>query len=586
MTNIPHNPGEDPIGEFADTARKIEALKAEVIAVLGQGAIEGELTANETVAEASRVIIGALTEMAGLLRWGDNREAPGNQADAGQIAESGEAEQVSSQAVRVTPAMLPQRRSELIDTSQDVSLTDEELDAYLDDFLDRSSGEEVHLQSILRTIVGDSRLDTRGYRYILGRLDNDSSVTRIGTKRYRIIQGRQPSASREFPQPELWDENVEFEPSRLLTYPEEKVDVSTDGSFEVEEPDFEDIDNSEAMTDEELIGMIARFMGRRPYFTGNELREHLLKNKAVPPEEISGNKIHEFIAEFMMYVDEYYFDKGDEVIWTDSSTDLNAVRQAMGGRTPRVKTYVLGFKPRTVTKVGKRFIPVRPTVAANEVDVEEVEVQETEGQHEREISRDQVQIVVDVVASIGDTMKQRSLIEILTDPDDLNLAEEEAREWIRAAISDGVLFRKPIGGYRGVTLDPPEKQKPVPEAVDTHSIEYVEKEVEKYSRVVDYVMNSLIGLKEAGMGLRYDRLWQGAGMGDDMTFEEFKDFVRRMEDDGFVSIPTNVKLSAHRRTIRGSKVTFPNFEIRRQWKADPNQVLSTARDKALDRLIK
>jgi hypothetical protein len=112
-------------------------------------------------------------------------------------------------------------------------------------------------------------------------------------------------------------------------------------------------------------------------------------------------------------------------------------------------------------------------------------------------------------------------------------------------------------------------------------------ELDAYMQVTAFVMGSLTALKHLSIGLSFAKLWKRAKFGEDISFEEFKHFIRKMEKDGLVTIVRDAKVSTRsaKRDIRASKVLVANITVRGSWRMNARENLKARYEKALEELI-
>lgn len=563
------------MGEFVAAAQKIEALRADVIEALGRTAAnEGSpQSAADLVSEASRIIVETLTEIADVLHEAESRKAPDRPADATAAQEA-----VHAIAARQENPYLPK---------EPVSLNQEEMAAGLQAFFGGAKLGTVSVGRIAHTLGGGAKLETETYRTLLRVLNAHPNAAYVGSGQYAIT----PMTENQ-PEPEAQEttSTTQDMPGEDSDEGEEPIDIPEEGRAAVladstREDDVEGDGEDAETSDEELIGIMARWMGRRLYFSLRELRQHLLANEAVDPSEVSGNRIHALFVELMPYVEEYYFDRGDNVVWMDDRTNPQQLEALTGKRSGSGPVrYSLGFIRREDTE------PAEPAEA--EILTEQVaetvsdELVETKAEYERGISRQEIDVVLDVVRSAGGEISLNSLEEF---SDEAGLAPEQITELVNAAMADGLLFRKGVAGYKGVSLQPKRRAAENTDTSAEMDESAVEREIEKYITAVRAVMASIMPLHPTA-GYPYNKLWNKnkQELAKIMTFDEFKILCRRMRDDGMVEIPGEVKL--HTKTPRskkriGSKVLVPD-ESRKKWRASNTAVIRELHDKALDRLIK
>jgi hypothetical protein len=578
MTNGDPNP-HDPVGEFAAAARKIEALKAEVIAALGKTAAgEAQRPADtDLVAEASRIIVSSLTEIADVLHQTETRNA----------SKEGSPEAEPTVIAQPEPSV---PFLEKILPPKPVSLSEEELEAELRGLMARSKSGTMSVGRIAFTLGGGKKLAPDTYRTLLRTLNAHPNASYLGDGKYNItpiveegaLNRTQPQVpSQESESADQVAEAVDdVSVENTVGTEADNVDALGDqnGVTEVAgetSEDDEDDEDSEEQRWAELVGMSARWMGRQLFFTTRHLRDHLLANLIISPEEVKGNKINDLMAELMPYVEEYYFDRGEIVSWLNDrkyAAQMEEITGKPSGRGP-VK-FSLGFMPRKdialpdVTDVKAGAPAAKEELHDTQTPTTIVIREETRGQHERDINTDQIQLIVDVVANVGNAVKIRSLLEILTDPDEYNLTRDEAASSIDAAVAEGMLFRIGIEGRIGVSLDPPSK-RPAGEVIDKLDPQYIEQKIKKYDAVVKAVMDTLMPLEQQ-QGLPYIKLWNRNqdDLKDTVAYDEFKAAIRAMKTDGLVMILKNVRLhtkTVNSNSIRGDRIHVASSKMRAEW---------------------
>lgn len=570
----------DPVGDLERAAERLAALSPAVIAALGSAALhEGqssELT--ERVKTAVAKMVQSLTEMT------DTTVRP--QAEA------------ATDEMVVPPAVVHQPLPSQIAEPKPVAteLAAQSMAARVDEILRSRQGSEINIGTVASILTNGSRLPSNEYAALIGVLNRNPHTTYHGFGNYEIGFMPEQEAVKKPSElvPEGWPVVAEetLEPSSET---EDATEVAAEESDEDEE-----VDQAYEVTFADIEENVARWMGRRSLFTAPDLRDYLLDNEWVKPEEVAGPKINRLMQKLLPGIRTYYLEQGEDMTLYNDRQHPDVVSQLTDIHSSIARIYVPSFSPHVEHPRARPAVPVKqvqletpqraevssvpePAMSQEAASTPELPAvisaqQPVPHRRERDISAEEIQTVVDVVAQLGGKVTLKSLVETLSDADEYGYTPEQVREQVQAAIAMGILFNKGVDGYKGVSLDPPSRMHPSVEVVDYLDPAYINAQVRMYSTVIEAVMDTLMAL-EPQQGLSYIKLWNRAkgSLGDNVDYEVFKEAVRNMKRDGLVAVLSNVRLhtkTADSKPIRGTRIQSSSIAVRTEWNGGRRDILN------------
>lgn len=336
--------------------------------------------------------------------------------------------------------------------------------------------------------------------------------------------------------------------------------------------------------EDDVVGLVARWAGRRASFALVDLREHLLLNEAVTADDVAGVRLRALLDTIAEDVVAYHAQRGSRVKWLYPNSYPPAP-----GSTKSSPKYALGYFLDTTEEVEQT--KVAPARRRRPVSAPTSNPTPTVQPEMNRVADETIEQVVQLVSDADrEIVPARVVFAALQEM--LGVDGSAAKEIVQATIAAGRLFKRNAQGSSGLTANPALsasnlRKVEVAEATQRNEAEALA-DMERFLQTSNFVMRALSVLKDINMGQPYNKLWKQAGnLQSTMDFEEFKRQVRRMEEEGLVTIIKNARLhtkTGRSKELYGSKVVAASQEVKGRWKVNAKKEVALLREKVFDTL--